>query len=114
LLTPTKCRIASEARSGIFFFLIADHAGFHGLGSARVSRVGFGVSPKQSSIKNEVREPETGSVRAGLAVARETRALPGSLRFDTITGNRYRRRSFGPQDLHPPTASRASTGDSNL
>src|SRR5438552_16413636 len=42
----------------------------HFLGSARVSRVGFGVSPKQSLDKN-VREPETASLHAC-----ETRALP--------------------------------------
>jgi hypothetical protein len=42
------------------------------LGSARVSRVGFGVSPKQASRK--VREPETASP------ARETRALPRTRR----------------------------------
>jgi len=40
-------------------------------GSARVSRVGFGVSPKRSL---KVRETET------VSPARETRALPGSLR----------------------------------
>jgi len=40
-------------------------------GSARVSRVGFGVSPKRSL---KVREIET------VSPARETRALPGSLR----------------------------------
>ena len=43
-------------------------------GSARVPRVGFGASPKQSFEK--VRDDEMSSVRAGLAVTRETRALP--------------------------------------
>jgi hypothetical protein len=60
-------------------------------GSARVSRVGFGVSPKQSSRK--VREPGTASP------ARETRALP---RKDPRIGAS---RSGGLQPADPtPTA----------
>ena len=57
------------------------------LGSARVSRAGFGVAPKQSfrwmlftaGDKKSQRRfaiARTRSVRAGLAFARETRALP--------------------------------------
>ncbi len=45
------------------------HARLRFQGSARVSRVGFGVSPKQSC--REVRKGETP------LPARETRALPG-------------------------------------
>jgi serine protease Do len=49
------------------------------LGSARVSRVGFGVSPKRTSLHGPIREEK---VRAGEtpSPARETRALPGLLR----------------------------------
>jgi hypothetical protein len=48
------------------------------LGSARVSRVGFGVPPKQSFLKLtafiKVRDDET------LSPTRDTRALPGFAR----------------------------------
>ncbi len=48
------------------------------LGSARVSRVGFGVSPKRTSLRRRIRERK---VRDGEtpSPARETRALPGKL-----------------------------------
>ena len=46
------------------------------LGSARVSRAGFGVSPKQSFLK--VRESGTPSP------TRETRALPGQNRRELL------------------------------
>jgi len=44
-------------------------------GSARVSRVGDGVSPSRTSSKDCL--GETPKVRDGLALTRETRALPG-------------------------------------
>src|SRR5437762_2820987 len=55
-----------------------NHTQFSGLGSARVSRVGFGVSPKQAFFacpaRRKVRDGETPSP------TRETRALPEEIR----------------------------------
>ena len=48
------------------------------LGSARVSRAGFGVAPKQSFKKFAI--AGTRSIRAGLAFPRETSALPNPSR----------------------------------
>src|SRR6476646_10716441 len=58
------------------------------LGNARVSRVGDGVSPSRAFLLHTRNRKdcfgETPKVRAGLALARGTRALPGLLAFDIV------------------------------
>src|SRR2546423_15261998 len=69
--------IADQSPVGSLVILSGVEAQRQTLGSARVSRVGFGVSPKQASRK--VRDSETPSP------SRETRALPMTKKENAAT-----------------------------